>query len=600
MVTRSISILALTAAAWATVLWLAGGVRFSILIAEVRSSDPVRPLVFAILLIVALCVIRRRDPLRDVLRDVASAIPPRALGIILAVLTFLTAMLTGSDVAGGADAYGYVSQAELWLSRQLSVSQPWAVTVPWPNGQWTFTPLGYRPSLDGTAIVPTYSPGLPLLIAGFKTVIGQCGTRVLIPLTAATLVAVTFLVGSRVASRQIGAAAAWLVATSPVLWQMTASPMSDVPTAAFWGLATLGCIAATNLSLFFGGVAAAVAILIRPNLVPVGAVLAVWLLLRNHSSTRISSRLLNASIFAVPIVIAAASIGYFNYSLYGSPTSSGYGDVQMLFGVKHIGTNIVRYASWLAEVQTPLAPIALIALWIPVSRVRATGHPIRSRSILSVLTASIVMCYLLYTPWDAWWYLRFLLPCWPAMCIAMSAIVLAKSTLTRKALIVGIGLYCLWFSAYMAAFAIGADEQRYIAIAQHVRERTEAKSVILSLQHSGSVRHYGGRLTLRYDMLEDAWLDRAVQWLIDEGFHPYILLDDWEEERFRARFRSSGTSGQLNVAQVLEHRGGGITTRLYDSLKTPGSVVPEMVLAPGTRNRQLDCVGPADPPVPLR
>ena len=33
----------------------------------------------------------------------------------------------------------------------------------------------------------------------------------------------------------------------------------------------------------------------------------------------------------------------------------------------------------------------------------------------------------------------------------------------------------------------------------------------LTLQHSGSVRYYGHRVSLRYDLLRPEWLDRALQ-----------------------------------------------------------------------------------------
>ena len=51
--------------------------------------------------------------------------------------------------------------------------------VPWPDAKWTFTPLGYRPADhpngdDEWSIVPTYSPGLPILLAVAKGIGGQC------------------------------------------------------------------------------------------------------------------------------------------------------------------------------------------------------------------------------------------------------------------------------------------------------------------------------------------------------------------------------------------------------------------------------------------
>jgi hypothetical protein len=43
-------------------------------------------------------------------------------------------------------------------------------------------------------------------------------------------------------------------------------------------------------------------------------------------------------------------------------------------------------------------------------------------------------------------------------------------------------------------------------------------------QNAGPTRYYGGRATLRFDLLDEAWLDRAVAWLASQDRHPYVLL----------------------------------------------------------------------------
>jgi hypothetical protein len=56
----------------------------------------------------------------------------------------------------------------LWASENLIVAQPIAAKVPWPSADWTFTPLGYKPTADGTAIVPIYAPGPRMLMRSFR------------------------------------------------------------------------------------------------------------------------------------------------------------------------------------------------------------------------------------------------------------------------------------------------------------------------------------------------------------------------------------------------------------------------------------------------
>jgi len=82
---------------------------------------------------------------------------------LLALAVLWAGIRWGALVAGGADSYGYVSQAGLWQQGLPIVQQDLVRSSPWPGAAHTWSPLGYRPSphqLD--AIVPLYSPGLPL------------------------------------------------------------------------------------------------------------------------------------------------------------------------------------------------------------------------------------------------------------------------------------------------------------------------------------------------------------------------------------------------------------------------------------------------------
>src|SRR4051794_7723278 len=181
-------------------------------------------------------------------------------------------------VAAGADAYGYVSEADLWLRGDLHIDQSFGATVPWPMARWTFTPLGYRPEPDGYRIVPQYAPGLPLLMAAFKAIAGQCAMFWVVPICGAVLVFATYIIGRRIDRPIVGLAAAWLVASSPTQLFMLMAPMSDVPAAAAWAVAIACVLGDTSASAAAAGAAAGVAILIRPNLAPLAAVILLWLL----------------------------------------------------------------------------------------------------------------------------------------------------------------------------------------------------------------------------------------------------------------------------------------------------------------------------------
>src|SRR5262245_59434850 len=142
---------------------------------------------------------------------------------LAAVVVIVLWIAYGSRAAGGSDSYGYVSQARLWLDGDLHIHQEFAAAAPWPSADRTFTPLGYQPAPEHT-IVPTYAPGLPILMAIFMKVIGDCGAFLVTPVCGALLVVLTFTLGLQVSGRTTGTLAALLTASSPTILLMTLWP----------------------------------------------------------------------------------------------------------------------------------------------------------------------------------------------------------------------------------------------------------------------------------------------------------------------------------------------------------------------------------------
>src|SRR5688572_19285658 len=98
-----------------------------------------------------------------------------------AVLVFWLGLAYGSRAATGADTFGYVSQAYLWLKGDLQLEQPLSRELPWPHQEQSLTPLGYRPGEVRHTIVPIYAPGVPLLMAGFELLFDACGPYYVTP-----------------------------------------------------------------------------------------------------------------------------------------------------------------------------------------------------------------------------------------------------------------------------------------------------------------------------------------------------------------------------------------------------------------------------------
>jgi hypothetical protein len=526
-------------------------------------------------------------------------ITPSSFRWLLVACVIAASYLRGSGIAGGSDSYGYLSQADLWLHGIPRISQPAARHLPWPEGQWTLSPLAYRPSRSGNDIVPIVAPGFPLLLAAFMFAGVHCAAKVVVPLCAGILVAVTFAIGRKARSEQIGAAAAWLLATSPIVLFMAMSPMSDMPCAAFWALAVYGCLHGSKIGAALAGASAAIAILIRPNLAPVALVIALWLTARDLALPTWRERLTRLVSFCVPVALGCIAVAVINEQLYGAATRSGYGDPGRLFSIDRVGRNVLTYGSWLITTQTPLAVLGLIALWVPRLSFVQRHVEMEGRTLLGVMSLAVIGCYLVYRTFDAWWYLRFLLPAWPALCVGIARVLARPSGLdfgrTGKVLIFGLGLYGLWYSYDAGVFDLGRGEQRYVAVARLVRNATPPNSVIISTQHSGSVRYYGERMTLRYEVLSERWLDGTIAWFQKRGIHPYILLDDWEHDLFKKKYAGKNVLGKLDVAKVFEYW-DHTSTSLYDPLEPTRGAEQPLVLTRENVPRTTGCEPAGKPP----
>lgn len=577
----------------------AGGLRFSLFGIDVRATDPYRPLVVAAIAFTIRMLVGSRGSLRADATRLRRALTPRTVALALMSIVVVVGVMKGSGVAGGADSYGYISQADLWLQGDgLVIAQPDAARVPWPDAQWSLAPLGYRASPSREGIVPMYSAGFPLLLALFKFAAGQCAIGWAVPVFAGILILVTFAIGKQTVSDDVGVAAAWLMATSPVFLYMLMSPMSDIPAAAFWGLAAYACLTGSRAGALLGGVAAAIAVLIRPNLVHVGMLMALWMAATDLRSTTGARRLARAALFVVPVALSSVAVAFLNQHLYGAVTNSGYGSLGVLFAPGYVVRNVLNYSRWLVETQTPLAAIGLLAVLLPASRWLKPGAEIRGRGLLAVMAAAVIVTYLFYFNFDAWWYLRFLLPMWVVVCIGTAFLVTGRSGRSfgaaGKVVLVALGVYGMWYAQKEGTLDLGRNEQRYVNIAQLVRDTTEPNSVIITLQHSGSVRYYGGRTTLRYEVLSDRWLDRAIAWLDANGFKPYILLDAPEHEPFRQKFGGRNVAGNLDMAIVLEYRDRyNTSTFLYDPMQPSTLSSMPILVAAAQDDVMRDCVPPA-------
>jgi len=140
MIPVIVAVFAVFGILWALAILLVGGFTIALAGVAIQSHDPLRPL--ALGGIAAAVYLVMRWPL-----NVRRLTPP--LAILLAVSPAIAGIARNSWTAGGADQYAYVSQADLWLQRNLTVQVPLAATAPWPEAVLTFMPHGFRPAVSG-------------------------------------------------------------------------------------------------------------------------------------------------------------------------------------------------------------------------------------------------------------------------------------------------------------------------------------------------------------------------------------------------------------------------------------------------------------------
>ena len=242
------------------------------------------------------------------------------LVIALAGVTLALGLRFGTFTASGADSYGYVSQADLWLNGTLIIEQPLHDQVTWRWANWTLSPLGYRPGQTGGTMVPSYAPGLPLLMAAFKFIGGDVALYSVVPLLGALAVWLTSRLGLTLAGPPAAALAAFALMVSPIFLFQLVYPMSDVPATAWWLAAIVTALGGSTLFAVLSGLAAAVAILTRPNLFPLAG-LVLGLTLAHHGLNRVGVR--RAAAFTVAALPGPIAVAIINNHLTDRRSSPG-------------------------------------------------------------------------------------------------------------------------------------------------------------------------------------------------------------------------------------------------------------------------------------
>jgi hypothetical protein len=540
-VTVALIVIALVASALA--IWIALDHQLFPSIGTLRISirNPRNPAAIATIA-AALAMWLDRTVIWERIGNIASRLAvPAAAAIGIVVL--LGAGQCGARAVGASDSSGYANEARLLRALTVKHPLPLSSAVDWPEKDGTFSPLGFKPTAAGGAIVPTYPPGYPAMLAAVAALAGEDAIFVVVPLCAALSVWVAFLIGRSLAGPVAGLCTAILLAVSPTFLFQTFLPFSDIPATFLWTLSFYLLMTERGRSVtFLAGLAAGLACLVRPNL----AVLAVTALplIAWWKPDRLSRRARVLS-FAGGLLPSLIGFAVWNNALYGSFVQTGYGVTGDMFSWHHVAPNVRRYASWLVSLHTPVLLLGLLAPFL--LRPRAPDEPqiARHRRRSAICALVFVVClqafYYGYLVFDNWTFFRFMLPALPLLMALVATVfvyLLSRAwgpvrVLAGWLVVVGLVLQGLTKAERVGVFHVGRDEERYRQAAQAVMTQTPQNAVLFSMLHSGSLMFYTDRVIARWDGVPSGSLVRFANDLHGIDRRAYLVIDDLELADFQ-------------------------------------------------------------------
>jgi hypothetical protein len=326
-----------------------------------------------------------------------------------------------SPYAGGADSSGYLNFARLLThGRILAPVRALPHHAVTEFGAGTYQPQGFIVQDDSGVMAPTYSVGLPLHLALASVAAGLQHAVALVNVLATLSAGALMYVSCR--HLQVGpvwaAGATVAICLSPFFLNSALQPMSDLLATA-WALATLyfGMRSREGPSWpIMCGAAFGMAVLIRPT----NALLIFPMLVGLGISLR---RLAGAALGALPF---ALFVLYLNFRLFGSPLTTGYGspleilkavhsDITQPYSIAYVGHHLTYFACWIVLY---MGPLVICALLMPLFRHGDARHWLMQ----AVWIVVVIGFYAFYQPaGDAWFYVRFLLPCLPQLVMLATA-----------------------------------------------------------------------------------------------------------------------------------------------------------------------------------
>ncbi|HUQ87612.1 MAG TPA: glycosyltransferase family 39 protein [Vicinamibacterales bacterium] len=525
---------ALAAVIALAVLVYFAGVDLHVFGVAVRSHSAIRVLAAAVILI----VIRIRAGIESYPRWLMRmALLIAICGSVESWFRFLLSTI------GGADSYGYVSASRVIAEGRLTDPASIADWLSAPNRTALASPLGWTPSPDGGGIAPTFPIGVSSVMAVFWLIGGPSAVFFVGPVTGLITLLLVYRLAREWFDAETALFASALVAWNPLVITYAKQPMSDMAATMWVTMALLLAVRSSSASAFGAGLAAGAAVMTRPALLIAAAIVP----LLAHRGANPRRRLVSAgTALGMGLLIVMAIQNH----LFGSPFSTGYGNGAALFAWSHVGTNAgIFFGRHAWDVVGPL--------WIPGLVIGIFAERPEPRGKPAAIFVAVLLPYLFYLPFDHWETLRFLLPGLVPLTVIVADGLIHIARSPRKpavaaALVFTFMSIVVWRSENLlrnsSVWDIATTEARYPLAGDWINVNTPPTSVVLANQHSGSLRWYGKRQTLRWDFIDPNQLTQTVQELQSHGATVYVALEGDEVGMFDQRF--AGVIDQLQVDHV--------------------------------------------------
>jgi len=448
--------------------------------------------------------------------------------------------------AGGSDSSGYLNSAALLRAGRLTVP---ARTIeghgPVEFGIYSHRPLGFAAQEGTNEMVPSYPLGLPLHLLAFSFLVGLDWAT--IPLNICSAFAaglLLYLLARRLElPPPLALAGAITLLLCPLFLFTALQPMSDL-LALVWAMAALYTALRAKEDWRWAlacGAAVAWAVLVRPSnlLVVFPVAVALGWSWRSY---------LWVGLGGLPGAFVLAA---YNRHVYGSPFVTGYGSIWSAFSADYFVHNAGFIIRWIPGLLSPVVLPALAAPFLPAARRREAA-------VLGLWAVLLIGFYSFYFhTGETWWYLRFILPAFPALILlALLAVhALGFAQPARRAL--GFGLLALalaWEATQAYRFDLiynKSGEATYRDAGTFANANLPGNAAIFCMQVSGALYYYTNFLLVRWDQLKPEQMKPLLQALQENHRPVYAVLYEFEEADARQRIGGRWTKlSQVRNATV--------------------------------------------------